>query len=129
MKKSLYYAHHMFKYDTRMEEYELQVIRKNFPEYDIINPNGDIPFEKNESEQSIMGKCLEVIERENVDCLVFSSMNGVVGQGVFAEVNHALALGKKIYYIHNNGVEKCRAVLFDIINENGRIYASVKRIG
>ena len=38
----IYYAHHLWKYNTPIEEYELNVINRYFPYHTIINPNGHI---------------------------------------------------------------------------------------
>ena len=36
--KKLYYAHHMFKYNTKEEKQEIELIEKKFPNFLIINP-------------------------------------------------------------------------------------------
>ena len=48
----IYYAHHLWKYNTPIEEYELNVIKRYFPYHEIINPNGYI--EQNRDEEIIM---------------------------------------------------------------------------
>ena len=37
--KKLYYAHHMFKYNTKEEKQEIELIEKKFPNFLIIKPN------------------------------------------------------------------------------------------
>ena len=56
----IYYAHHLWKYTTKIEEYELEVIRRYFPNAEIINPNGCI--EQNRDEEIIMKDCLNIIK-------------------------------------------------------------------
>lgn len=127
--KLIYYAHHLYKYDTKIEEYEIDLIHKILPCYDILNPNGDIKHEDLSDEQKIMDKCLSEISKDNVIGVVFSSISGVIGKGVYDEVNHALSLGKEIYYIYNNTIEKCSNISFELTNQNsGRFYAIVKQI-
>ena len=75
-----------------------------------------------------MIECLDAILQDDVTALVFSSMSGVVGRGVFEEVNQALKLSKPVYYIYNNDLQKCYNLEFEIINENRRVYAVVKQI-
>lgn len=122
----IYYAHHMYKYNTKVEEYELSLIKKTFPKGTVINPNGFFSFSPQESEESIMQSCLETIHKS--DALVFSSMSGVVGVGVFTEVNFAISLKKPVYYIQNNKITKCSQVMFQITDEGDRVYAIIKKI-
>lgn len=127
MKKYIYYAHHLYKYGTKVEEYELDLIRKQLPQFEILNPNGDIIHADLTDEGKIMEKCLSEISRNDVEVLVFSSLNGVVGKGVFDEVNHALSLGKPVYYICSNTVERYYDSNFTVINESRRVYAIVNK--
>lgn len=121
----VYYAHHIYKYNTKIEEYELNLIKKNFNGLFIINPNTDIEHENYSDSRLIMEKCLGVIENEAVVGVVFSSMSGVVGKGVFDEVSLAKKLNKKIWYIINNDIVQFNGS-FSIINEHDRIYAIVE---
>ena len=43
-KYKIYYAHHLWKYGTEIEQYEIYLIKNKFPASTIINPN---KFEKN----------------------------------------------------------------------------------
>jgi len=118
----IYYAHHMYKYNTLVEKYEIELIQKYLPEYEIINPNGSINPQK--SEQEIMNDCFDLID--NSGSLIFSSMDGVVGKGVHDEVNHAIKTNIPIYYINNNRLIKINKIKWDIINESHRIYSTLK---
>ena len=118
----IYYAHHLWKYNTKIEEYEISLIKKYLPNYNIINPNGSII--QGRPEDIIMIDCLKAIE--DCDALVFSSMDGVVGHGVVDEVNHAIKLHKDVYYITNNKIIFIDKIKWNVINENNRIYATIE---
>jgi hypothetical protein len=118
----IYYAHHMYKYNTLIEKYEIELIQKYLSEYEIINPNGSINPQK--SEHEIMNDCFNIID--NSSALVFSSMDGVVGKGVHDEVNHAIETKKDIYYISDNKLVKIDSIKWNVINESHRIYATIK---
>ena len=118
----IYYAHHLWKYNTPIESYELDLIKRYFPYHEIINPNGYI--EQNREESIIMKDCLTCIE----DCsiLIFSSVNGVVGRGVVDEFKKASKLGLPIYYIMDDILYDARGYDFKLMNsENNRLYAIV----
>jgi hypothetical protein len=120
----IYYAHHLWKYDTEIERYELDLIKRTFPDAEIINPNGDISHDS-ENEESIMSDCLWAVGC--CDCLVFSSMNGVVGKGVHDEVSYAAEVSKPIYYLNENQICKVKAVWFSVIKcGSRRVYALVR---
>lgn len=127
MKKELYYAHHKFEYNTPIEQYELDLIKKTFPEYNIVNPNGGIKFRVKEHDGIRMEDCMDMIARQDVTGVAFSSLSGVVSKEVFQEVNHARKLNKKIFYIHDNVITECSVVMFTILNETEKIYAIVAK--
>ena len=84
-KLKIYYAHHQWKYGTKIEEYELNLIQSYFPNATIFNPSADLNIEGKSEDES--------------DMVIFSSMDGLVGIGVFKEVTHAKDLGMPVYYI------------------------------
>ena len=101
----IYYAHHLWKYGTEIEAWELELIRQHFPECEIINPNGVI--EQGRPSEDIMTDCLrKVIE---CDAVVFSTLSGVIGKGVFQELVEAVSLGRPIYCIQRGEIitESC----------------------
>ena len=49
----IYYAHHQWKYGTKIEQYELDLIRRYFPKARICNPATDID-NVDRSEEDIM---------------------------------------------------------------------------
>lgn len=106
--KKLYYAHHMFKYNTDEEKQEIKLIEEKFPSFLIINPNGWIY--KNNSEQAIMNQCYHFVKMS--DILVFSSLNTIIGRGVYEETKLALENNKDVYYLFNNNFYKITADTF-----------------
>ena len=46
----IYYAHHLWKYGTPIEDYEIECIKKKFEDAEIINPRTLLPQDKPESE-------------------------------------------------------------------------------
>lgn len=99
----IYYAHHQWKYASDAELYELDLIQRYFPSATIFNPSRDLKttsqlFESQEyREEAIMKECLETVR--NSDILVFSSLNGCIGTGVYHEVKAAQKAGKLVFYI------------------------------
>ena len=121
---SIYYAHHQWKYGTTVEQYELDLIKRYFPNDKIFNPCTDVKMDVSLGEEAIMKECLETVR--NSDILVFSSMDGVVGTGVFHEVQEARKHGKFIYYIFHNKLYSCFTI--EEINEEkqtDRLYGLV----
>jgi hypothetical protein len=83
--KTLYYAHSIRIYDTRKEKKELRLIKKEFPDYKIINP-ADIKLTGSSAE--IMQAYLNIVK--TVDALVFSEYLEHIGKGVFLEIDMAV---------------------------------------
>lgn len=97
----IYYAHHIWKYGTEIEKYELDLIKKTFPNAEIFNPSTDID-QTLESEE-IMNICLNEVGKS--DMVVFSSMNGCIGHGVSKEVEFAYCNNIKVNYIYANKIQ------------------------
>lgn len=120
----IYYAHHQWKYGTQVENYELDLIRRYFPLGRIFNPSTDLKATSADGESTIMEECLETIR--NSDILVFSSMDGVVGTGVYHEVEEAEKLGKIIFYIfHDELYTDFTVVKRSGSGKNDRLYGLV----
>ena len=96
----IYYAHHQWKYNTQIETYELELIRRYFPNARIFNPSVDLTHTKTDGEEAIMEECLETVR--NSDILVFSSLDGCIGTGIYQEVKEARKKGKLVLYIFND---------------------------
>lgn len=122
----IYYAHHLWKYGTEIEKYEIDLIKTMFPTSTIINPNGVIKQQREEPE--IMKDCLLTVEE--CDIIVFSSINGMVGKGVVEEVNKAKETDKRIYYIQSNKLVETEYCRFNVIknSDSNRIYAIVSNV-
>lgn len=121
--KKVYYAHSCLKYNTEVEKYEMSLIPKHM---EIVNPNGAAPQDIPEPE--IMKKCFELIDE--CDCVMFSSLDGVIGKGVADEIEYAYQTGKPVFYLFHNGVHSCRDVIIRPIagSETPRIYATFEWI-
>ena len=98
----IYYAHHQWKYDTKIEAYELALIERYFPYASIFNPSADLKTKDCGDEEKIMAECLETVERSGF--VIFSSMDGMVGKGVYEEVAYAKETGKMALYIYRNAL-------------------------
>ena len=96
----IYYAHHQYKYKSIEEAYELDLIRRYFPKAKIFNPSTDLKSNLLDDETIIMRECLETVKAS--DILIFSSMNGVVGTGVYHEVEEAQRANKIVFYIFHD---------------------------
>lgn len=130
MKKKIYYAFHQWKYDTEIEEFELDIIRKKLPEYQVFNPSKDFTFSEDMSEKEIMLECLNKVE--GCDALVFSSLSGIVGRGVYSEVRCALVNNKEVYYLKQDKLIKIDYIEFGDIEEkfqSNRTFKVVKEFG
>ena len=95
-KLRIYYAHHQWKYGTKIEEYELDLIKAYFPNATIFNPSVSLNI-NGETEDEIMEFCLHQVGIS--DMVIFSSVDGLVGIGVFKEITHAKELNIPVYYI------------------------------
>lgn len=120
----IYYAHHQWKYGTREEQYELDLIRRYFPMANIFNPATDLKTARSYDENLIMQECLETVK--NSDILVFSSLDGVIGTGVYHEIEEARKHDKIIFYIFHNKLN----TIFYITEQpktlrSDRLYATV----
>lgn len=93
---SIYYAHHRWKYGTQIEAYELDLIRRYFPTSTIFNPSEHLDVE-GRSEEDIMKECLDHVR--DSDIVIFSSMDGVIGKGVYEELQEAYITDKLVLYI------------------------------
>lgn len=120
----IYYAHHQWKYGTQVEQYELDLIRRYFPNARIYNPSVDLTRTKADGEEAIMEECLETVR--NSDILVFSSLDGTVGKGVYQEVKEAYKNGKLVLYIyHDVLITDFDMILRNRYELNDRLYATI----
>lgn len=122
----IYYAHHIWKYGTKIEEYELNLIKNTFPNARIFNPSTDI--DQTLKSEDIMNICLKAVSVS--DMVVFSSMNGCIGIGVFEEINLAYQHNIKVGYIFANQIQDYNESKFKqtvVLNngENPRVYMAL----
>ena len=97
---NIYYAHHQWKYGTQIEQYELDLIKRYFPGDTIFNPATELTTDHSLGEEAIMEECLERVR--NSDIIIFSSMDGAIGTGVYHELEEARKNGKFVFYIFRN---------------------------
>ena len=122
----IYYAHHQWKYGTAIEKYELDLIKSTFGDNaEIVNPSMFL-YLFGESEEEIMRKCTDEVILS--DILVFSSVDGVIGKGVYTEIDTAVDFGKDIYYICQNCVTTNYGISKIENPTTDRVYAIVKQI-
>lgn len=76
------------------------LIKRYFPHAEIFNPSTDLLTKPGDDETSIMEECLARVR--DADILVFSSMDGMVGTGVYHEVIEAKKASKMVFYIHQD---------------------------
>jgi nucleoside 2-deoxyribosyltransferase len=120
---TIYYAHHIWKYGTKIEDYELSVIHKHFDDGYIHNPA--VFVNPNENEEEIMRDCFSKID--DSDALVFSDLSGITGKGVISEIEYAQSLGLPVYRIvANRIVEITEKIRYNLLNTgSNRIYAEI----
>lgn len=116
----VYYAHSRMKYNTEVEEYELELLK----DCEVINPNGTV--DQTLPTEEIMVKCFELISK--CDKFVFSTVNGTIGKGLYQELFFAMKEKKKIYIIENHEIKEIKTLFINPIkdSENNKIYATVK---
>lgn len=122
----IYYAHHQWKYGTPEEAYEISLIKRYFPNANIFNPATDLTTIPSGDETVIMNECLNVVRSS--DILVFSSLDGCVGTGVFHEVMEAMRKRTFVFYIYQDNL----IADFEIVERKesertDRLYAFVER--
>ena len=113
----IYYAHHQWKYGTKIEEYEIHLIKRYFPHASIFNPSTDLNT-KGMPEPAIMEECLKQVMGS--DILIFSSVDG------YTEVMQAKSQGKFVFYIYQDKLRDD----FDLVmrpekERTDRLYANV----
>ena len=114
----IYYAHHRWKYGTQIEAYELDLI--------IFNPSEHLDV-KGRSEEDIMRDCLAAVK--DADVVIFSSMDGVIGKGVYDELMYAIENDKPILYIfydHLIGLDVLNVCVHYDPSNGERTYALVR---
>ena len=121
---NIYYAHHQWKYGTQIEQYDLGLIKRYFPDSVVFNPATELLTDPALGEEAIMDECLERVR--NSDIIIFSSMDGVIGTGVYHELEEARKNGKFIYYIYHDALLSTFNVsMLDDIQRTDRVYALV----
>lgn len=127
MKKIVYYAHHQWKYNTPIEQWELSLIEKKLSEYEVFNPSTQFIFSPYMTEDEIMVECLEKVKE--CDALVFSSLSGVVGRGVFSEIQKAFEKQIPVFRIVADKILAVNSISFEFCeHRTNRTYAKIEDI-
>jgi L-lactate utilization protein LutC len=108
--KLLYYAHSRLSYGTRKEKRELRLIKKQFPDHQIINP-AEINFTLT-SEAEIIKECKDIVKKVNI--MIASEYKKHIGRGVFTELN-VETKAKKIVLRKKKFIEDFKIIM---INRN-----------
>lgn len=91
----IYYAYHVWKYDTPIENFEIKCIERQFKDAVIVNPRTTIPQDQPES--VILDYAYKALD--DCEAIVFSTFSGMIGHGVFNEIIYAFNAGKKVYQL------------------------------
>ena len=120
----IYYAHHQWKYHTREEEYELDLIRKYFPNATIFNPSTDLDMKIVVYGNLVMRECLKAVDSS--DIVIFSSVNGVISSDVYQEITHAREKEKPCFYLYYDKLQPIFKVAKLVDEERSeRLYALI----
>ena len=119
---TIYYAHHQWKYGTKIEEYELELIKKQFPHALIFNPATELNVD-GRTEEDIMNECLEIVDKS--DIVIFSAMDGMIGIGVYNEVMAAKEAGKLVLCLTQNKLHTAFSIYDTPEYCSDRLYARV----
>lgn len=120
---TIYYAHHQWKYGTKIEEYELDLIKKNFPHAVVFNPATDLKFKDCGDEEIIMDECLNKVLES--DIVIFSAMDGMIGIGVYNEIMAAEEAGKLVLCLTQNKLHTAFSIYETPELKSDRLYARV----
>jgi len=108
--KKVYFAHAYCTYQYKIEDEQIEKLRKHFPEsaWELINPQTyDLDSEKRrmKREGRSMEYCKKLVGKSNT--LVFSRLRvrrgAEVTSGVGIEIDHALKLGIPVYELTEDG--------------------------
>lgn len=123
--KTIYYGHHQYKYGTAVEEYELKIIKKYFENRSIRIINPPVDIDQNRPDAEVMADCLDAVK--SCDVLVFSSLCGVIGKGLYTEIKTARDNGIPVYEIYGNTLNPADNITFKLLrSDTPREYAVYK---
>ena len=118
----VYYGHHQWKYGTKVEEFEIEMIRTSFPKMSIFNPATDLKTD-GLSEDEIRRQHLKEID--DSDLVVFTTMDGYIDKDTLSEIEHA-QLCKKVVLWFVGGEFRTNFEIDVILTPiSDRLYATV----
>ena len=89
----IYYAHAIWLYGSSLEQKEIDLIGRIFPDWEIVNPS------KLTRPERVGGLEFYKGQVERCDVVIFSRLAGKITAGVGLEVNHGLSRKKAVYEI------------------------------
>lgn len=120
---TIYYAHHQWKYGTKIEDYELDMIKRYFPHAEIFNPATDLRSKDSGDEDVIMEECINKVL--DSDIVIFTTMDSMIGIGVYQEVMAAQGKDKLVLCLAAGKLHTVFAIEKTPEFENDRLYAKV----
>ena len=121
----VYYAHSKLIYNTEKEKEEFSIIKDNFKDSVIINPNEWIY--DNGKEKDIMEQCYIFVKQS--DIIVFSTIeDGFIGKGVYSEIQRAFWYDKYVYYLFEDKLYKFDKFSNIDIYERGRDWKKFAKV-
>ena len=111
----VYYSHSMKIYSKKAERREIKAIKKFYPKTEIFNPAKYEKKWKGSSGKEIMKKCLDILSRS--DIVIFSAREEhgeyFIGRGVYIEVNFALELKMRVFFLTDKLENNFTVTVFD----------------
>lgn len=118
----VYYAHHQWKYGTKVEESEIEMIRTSFPKMGIFNPATDLKTD-GLSEDEIRRQHLKEID--DSDLVVFTTLYGYIDKDMLREINHALSCKKVVLWFVGGEFRTDFKIDVELTPRSDRLYATV----
>ena len=99
--KFIYYSQSMEIYNTKIEKKEFDAIYDKFQNENIYIINPATWIAQNMNGHDAMQQCFKFIDIS--DCIVFTTLeDGIIGKGVYEEINYALENKKRVFILKNN---------------------------
>ena len=88
-------------YNTKIEKKEFDAIYDKFQNENIYIINPATWIAQNMNGHDAMQQCFKFIDIS--DCIVFTTLeDGIIGKGVYEEINYALENKKRVFILKNN---------------------------
>lgn len=108
MRSKLYFGHPINTYNTDLEKKLIQIIYKNFSDYDIENPNQERHINGYQRYRKTTGRPMDYFTKEVIPkCssgVFLTFRDGTWGAGVFKEAKTLVKLGCPVWEINADGI-------------------------